>query len=99
MINTANTQLCPEDGCDDATCCTTCDHNDGKITDEITQHGQPIDKVRAGYILEERLALSNEVIDSWAQYAQRGGSRKLDATAEYIPQWSDKWCLSINTFE
>mgnify|MGYP004372863969 CR=1 FL=1 len=69
------------------------------ITDEITQHGQPIDKVRAGYILEERLALSNEVIDSWAQYAQRGGSRKLDATAEYIPQWSDKWCLSINTFE
>jgi predicted transcriptional regulator of viral defense system len=69
------------------------------ITDEITQHGAPIDKVRAGYILEERLALSNEVIGSWAQYAQRGGSRKLDATAEYLPQWSDKWCLSINTFE
>jgi len=69
------------------------------ITDEITQHGQPIDKVRAGYILQERLELSNDVVESWAQYAQRGGSRKLDATAEYIPEWSDKWCLSINTFE
>jgi len=69
------------------------------ITDEITQHGQPIDKVRAGYILEERLEISNDVVESWAGQAQRGGSRKLDATAEYIPRWSDKWCLSINTFE
>lgn len=69
------------------------------ITNEIDLHGTNIDKVRVGYILEDRLGIKNEVIESWAQYAQRGGSRKLDASAEYKPVWSDKWCISINTFE
>lgn len=66
------------------------------ITDEIDKHGQPIDKVRAGYILEERLHLENEVIKGWKQFAQRGGSRKLDPSNEYEPEWSDNWLLSIN---
>lgn len=66
------------------------------ITDEIDQHGHPIDKVRAGYILEEHLGLENAVINEWKSFAQRGGSRKLDPSNEYEPEWSDHWLISIN---
>tara|TARA_E500000305_G_C4017525_1_gene236638 strand:+ start:431 stop:1336 length:906 start_codon:yes stop_codon:yes gene_type:complete len=66
------------------------------ITDEINQHGHPIDKVRAGYILDERLGLGNSVINDWKRFAQRGGTRKLDPTNEYEPQWSDHWLISLN---
>ncbi|MGR3277303.1 type IV toxin-antitoxin system AbiEi family antitoxin domain-containing protein [Acaryochloris marina NIES-2412] len=68
------------------------------VTDEINNNGGPIDKVRAGYILNERLGIDNEVIDSWSSLAQRGGSRKLDSSSEYIPKWSDKWKISLNVF-
>lgn len=66
------------------------------IITEIDSHGDKIDKVRAGYILEERMKLTDAKIDNWAVFAQRGGSRKLDASAEYMPHWSEKWCLSLN---
>lgn len=69
------------------------------ITDEIEQHGTPIDKVRAGYILKERLQLQSPAFEHWVAFAQRGGSRKLDASAEYQPRWSEKWCLSLNILE
>ena len=69
------------------------------ITDEINAHGGPIDKVRAGYILDERIGIKDNVVESWTQYAQRGGSRKLDPTAEFIAKWSDKWLISINVFD
>jgi len=69
------------------------------ITDEIDRNGNNMDKVRAGYIIEERIGIKNETVESWVQFAQRGGSRKLDASAEYYPEWSDKWCVSINVFE
>lgn len=68
------------------------------IVDEVTNHGRPIDKVRAGYILDEKLKLKHPLIDGWLSQVQRGGSRKLDASAEYIPEFSEKWCLSINLF-
>jgi hypothetical protein len=66
------------------------------IVDEIDRHGAPIDKVRAGYILSEKLQIQDDVVESWVKFAQRGGSRKLDAAGEYIAEWSDKWCLSLN---
>ncbi|MDH5228438.1 MAG: hypothetical protein OEY38_00035 [Gammaproteobacteria bacterium] len=66
------------------------------IVDEIDQHGGPIDKVRAGYIFDERLGLKFEKEKSWIKFAQRGGSRRLDASSEYEPVWSEKWCLSLN---
>jgi len=69
------------------------------ITDEINANGKKIDKVRAGYVFEERLGIKHDVVESWAKFAQRGGSRKLDPGAEYIPEWSDKWCISLNVFE
>lgn len=66
------------------------------VVDELEQHGAPIDKVRAGYLLDEECGLKNSTVESWKKFAQRGGSRKLDASAEYRPVWSDKWCLSLN---
>ncbi len=55
--------------------------------------------MRAGYILDERLNIKNDRIEAWTKYAQRGGSRKLDPSSDYIPEWSEKWCISINIFE
>lgn len=69
------------------------------ITDEIDANGRAIDKVRAGYILDEVMGIENETVASWTHFAQRGGSRKLDHSEEYIPQWSDKWSISINVFK
>lgn len=69
------------------------------IVDEIDRHGGKIDKVRAGYILSERLGLSHPTIESWRALVQRGGSQKLDAKAPYSPQFSEQWCLSINIEE
>lgn len=66
------------------------------ILDEIDQHGKPIDKVRAGWILEYLCHLNDARIDAWTAFAQRGGSRKLDATAEYSSDFSERWALSIN---
>ena len=69
------------------------------IIDEIDQHGGPIDKVRAGYILDERLKLEFDEKKDWLKSAQRGGSRKLDASSEYEPVWSENWCLSLNVID
>ena len=66
------------------------------IVAEIEQHGEPIDKVRCGYFFEEVTGIKNPAVEKWASLAQRGGSRKLDPTAEYSPVYSEKWCLSIN---
>ena len=67
------------------------------IIDEVNQHGSGIDKVRAGFVLENISKISDPRIDAWVEHAQRGGSRKLDATADYSPHFSEKWALSINT--
>jgi predicted transcriptional regulator of viral defense system len=67
------------------------------IVDELEAHGAPIDKVRAGYIFNEVLNINdNATIESWVSLAQRGGSRKLDSSEEYLPKWPDKWKISIN---
>ncbi|MFC3178580.1 type IV toxin-antitoxin system AbiEi family antitoxin domain-containing protein [Undibacterium amnicola] len=66
------------------------------IADEIDQHGKPIDKVRAGYLLEEVCGLQSPMFEKWEIFAQRGGSRKLDSAEEYAPQHSERWKLSIN---
>lgn len=66
------------------------------IADEVDQHGSPIDKVRAGYVLEEVCGFEHPSIDAWSRYAARGGSRKLVANREYAPEYSVKWMLSVN---
>jgi predicted transcriptional regulator of viral defense system len=69
------------------------------IVDEIDRHGKKIDKVRVGYILDERLGLSHPIIDTWLTFVQRGSSQKLHASTAYSAHFSEKWCLSINIDE
>lgn len=66
------------------------------IVDEIDRHGNQIDKVRAGYILAERMEIDDPRINKWKTVVQRGGSRRLYAGSPYSPEYSEDWCLSIN---
>ena len=66
------------------------------IVDEVDRHGLPIDKVRAGYLLSQVCELDTPELERWQKLAQRGGSRKLDAEGEYVPDYSERWKLSIN---
>lgn len=66
------------------------------IIDQLNKFGSPIEKVRAGYILEEYCGVRNPIVDSWIRFCQRGGSRKLDPSKEYKSKFSERWCLSIN---
>lgn len=72
------------------------EHNLNLIVAEIDRHGNQIEKIRAGYILETLCDLEHKIIDTWIEFVQRGGSRKLDPNEEYSPEYSEKWCLSIN---
>lgn len=67
-----------------------------EIVSAIDEHGSQIVKVRAGYILSEVMGQHHPVLKSWEQFAQRGGSRKLDPNAKYAPQFSERWMISIN---
>ncbi len=66
------------------------------IVQELERHGTAIEKVRAGYLLDEVCHLKHATIDGWERHAQRGGSRRLDPNGEYAPSYSEKWMLSIN---
>ena len=50
---------------------------------------------RAGFLLEE-LGLRHPALDVWVAQARRGGSSKLNGGAEFSPQFSERWRLSIN---
>lgn len=66
------------------------------IVAEVNQHGAPVDKVRMGFVLSEVCGLASDAFDEWQKYAQRGGSRKLDAGGDYAPEFSERWKLSLN---
>jgi len=67
-----------------------------QITDAIDHQASKIVKVRAGYILTERLGVEAPKIQAWQTAAQRGGSRKLDPERPYAPTFSERWMLSLN---
>ncbi len=69
------------------------------IIDEINLNGRKIDKIRTGYILDERFGIKDPRIDVWKKNIQRGGSRKLDPTNEYSSKYSESWSLSLNIEE
>lgn len=66
------------------------------IINELNAQANKIDRVRAGYILEDRCGIIDPRIDQWTVDAQRGGSRRLDGDADYASTFSEKWMLSIN---
>jgi predicted transcriptional regulator of viral defense system len=69
-----------------------------QIVEAVNQNPRPIIKVRAGYILDERLGIAtdDDRIQAWTRHAQRGGSRVVDPDAGYAPTYSEKWMLSLN---
>ena len=67
-----------------------------EIVAAVDQVETKILKVRAGYILTERLGLEQPEISVWQAFAQRGGSRKLDPDRPYAPIYSERWMLSLN---
>ena len=67
-----------------------------EITAAIDQLDVKIVKVRAGYILSEVMDIDHPALHNWEKFAQRGGSRKLDPDAEYAPEFSERWMISIN---
>lgn len=67
-----------------------------QIIKSVDRFHMPIVKVRAGYIISERLDIKNDTVISWKSFAQRGGSRKLDPNAEYGSSWSEDWMIATN---
>lgn len=67
-----------------------------QIVKAVDQASAKLTKVRAGYIIVERLGLSQPTAESWARFAQRGGSQRLDPKAPYKPQFSEQWMISLN---
>lgn len=68
----------------------------GPIVKQIDKTDTKLTKVRAGYILTEMMGLKNETAERWAQFAQRGGSQRLDPKAPYQPVFSERWMISLN---
>ncbi len=67
-----------------------------EIVSAIDSSPSAIVKVRAGYLLQERLNLAHPRIESWKVFAARGGSRKLDPERPFAPIFSEAWMLSLN---
>ena len=66
------------------------------ILKEIDNYGRKIDKIRAGFILEEICGINDEMIEKWKGLVQRGGSQKLNPSDSYSPNYSETWCISVN---
>jgi len=66
------------------------------IIGEVERHGNKIEKIRTGYLLEEISKVKDDKIEKWLECVQRGGSRKLDPNEEYSSIYNERWCLSIN---
>lgn len=66
------------------------------ILSEIDSFGNKIEKARAGYLLELSVNEEHPILAEWLTTVSRGGSRKLDPSADYSEQFSEKWGLSIN---
>lgn len=67
-----------------------------EIVRAVDETESPIIKCRAGYILEERLGVQNDRIEAWKDFRQRGGSRKLDPSRAFMPEYSENWMISLN---
>jgi predicted transcriptional regulator of viral defense system len=66
------------------------------IIESVEKSQTDIVKVRAGYILTERIEVQDARVDGWKRFAQRGGSRRLNPSGPYKPVFSEDWMISIN---
>ncbi len=67
-----------------------------EIIEAVDAARTDIAKVRAGYILEERMRLVHNQVEKWKALSQRGSSRKLDPDREFVSDHSEVWMLSLN---
>ncbi|WP_188595210.1 hypothetical protein [Niveispirillum cyanobacteriorum] len=68
-----------------------------EIVATVDKADAPIVKVRAGYLLDERMGITGDRrIKAWTRFAQRGSSRVLDPSKPFASTYSEKWMLSLN---
>lgn len=67
-----------------------------EIVAAVDRSSSAIVKVRAGYLLQERLRLTHPKVDTWKIFAGRGSSRKLDPERPFDARHSEAWMLSLN---
>lgn len=67
-----------------------------EIVKYISQYPAKLPKVRAGFIIDELLGISDNRVLAWRSFAQRGSSQKLDPEQPYAPEFSENWMISIN---
>jgi predicted transcriptional regulator of viral defense system len=65
------------------------------IVYQVERLGEVVLRQRVGFVME-RLGLSHPALEGWSGSTERGGSRKLLASAPYAPIYDERWDLSIN---
>ncbi len=62
---------------------------------QVERLGMVVLYQRVGFVME-RLSLSHPALEEWRARTERGGSRKLLASAPYSARYDERWDLSIN---
>ena len=62
---------------------------------QVERLGVVVLRQRVGFVMEQ-LGLSHPALGEWRARTERGGSRKLLASAPYAPRYDEGWDLSIN---
>lgn len=62
---------------------------------QVERLGEGALRQRVGFVIE-KLGLWHPALEGWSESTERGGSRKLLASAPYAPTYDERWDLSIN---
>lgn len=69
--------------------------DEDSVVHQVERLGVGVLRQRVGFVME-RLGLSHAALGGWRAAAERGGSRKLLASAPYSSNYDERWDLSIN---